>query len=71
MKNFDDSHKISDKEIKSKVIEFFKHVFECKEEKYKSVGYGCNCRFESNEVVGSALVHENVVHMVFFRKEKE
>jgi len=68
---FYDPNEISDKEVRSKAVDFFKHVLECREKKYKSVGYGYDYRFEDDEVAGSALVHESVVHMAFFRKEKE
>lgn len=48
--------------------QFFQAVFLCREEKYRSVGYGTDYRFENETAVGSALVYlEKVVHMAFFK----
>lgn len=48
--------------------QFLQAVFLCREEKYRSVGYGTDYRFENETAVGSALVNlERVVHMAFFK----
>lgn len=47
---------------------FFEAVLSCAEERYRSVGYGTDYRFEGCRAVGSALVtYGKVIHMAFFR----
>ena len=49
------------------VLRFVKKIGESAETNYPSVGYGTDVRFESQDVCGSALVHENTcVHAAFF-----
>ena len=46
---------------------FLKKILECKEQRFDSVGYGQDYRYEGKKIVGSALVHENtMIHMAFF-----
>jgi hypothetical protein len=53
---------------KEQVDTFLKRIVECKEQKFDSVGYGQDYRYEGKKIVGSALVHENsVIHMAFFQ----
>lgn len=53
---------------KEQVDAFLKRIVECKEQKFDSVGYGQDYRYEGKKIVGSALVHENsVIHMAFFQ----
>lgn len=48
--------------------EFLKKILQCKEQKFDSVGYGQDYRYEGKKLVGSALVYENmVIHMAFFQ----
>jgi len=47
--------------------EFIRSAQSSKEQKYQSVGLGWDYRFETEGMVGSALVYENtVIHMAFF-----
>jgi len=47
---------------------FMADILECQEQKYDSVGYGTDYRYEGGKIVGSALIHEDtVIHMAFFR----
>ena len=47
---------------------FLKKILQCTEQKFDSVGYGQDYRYEGKKIVGSALVHENtVIHMAFFQ----
>lgn len=51
-----------------KADEFLKRILQCAEQRFDSVGYGQDYRYEGKKIVGSALVHEGVViHMAFFR----
>lgn len=66
------------KEEKSKeptveqAMAFLKAVAKCKEKKYKSIGHGWDYRFESDDIVGSALMYRNkVIHTAFFRITEE
>lgn len=53
---------------RDKADEFLKKIIRCKEQKFDSVGYGQDYRYEGRKMVGSALVHEgNVIHMAFFQ----
>lgn len=55
-------------EAEKKAREFFEMLLPSREEKYKSLGYGIDYRFENGVSVGSALVSfEKVIHMAFFR----
>jgi hypothetical protein len=46
---------------------FLKQVLQCTEQRYDSVGYGQDYRYEGKKIVGSALVHNDaVIHMAFF-----
>jgi hypothetical protein len=50
---------------------FIASALTCKEEKYPSIGYGFDYRYEGPSVVGSALVsHETVIHAAFFAAEE-
>ncbi len=50
-----------------KASDFFERLRSCREEKYQSIGYGIDYRFENEISVGSALVNlEKVIHMAFF-----
>ena len=52
---------------RDKADEFLKKVLQCTEQRFDSVGYGQDYRYEGKKIVGSALVHENtVIHMAFF-----
>lgn len=47
---------------------FLKKILQCTEQTFDSVGYGRDYRYEGKKIVGSALVHENVViHIAFFQ----
>ena len=53
---------------RDKADEFLKKIIQCKEQKFDSVGYGQDYRYEGKKIVGSALVHEStVIHMAFFQ----
>ena len=46
---------------------FLDKIHQCNEKKFKSIGHGWDHRFESDQVVGSALIFQNVpIHMAFF-----
>jgi hypothetical protein len=50
---------------------FIEEACQCEEKRYKSVGHGWDHRFEGKKIVGSSLVHEEIViHMAFFRAEE-
>jgi hypothetical protein len=52
-------------------IKFIKEIETSKENIFKSDGLGDDCRFESDKILASALVHENeVIHFVGFKPEK-
>jgi hypothetical protein len=47
--------------------DFLKKSVGCKEKKYESVGHGWDHRYESKEMVGSALIYKDtVIHLAFF-----
>ena len=51
-----------------KAREFLKDATLCDEERHESVGYGWDCRFKGESIIGSALLHnDEVIHMTFFR----
>lgn len=55
------------KDADKKARDFFEMLLSSREEKYKSIGYGIDYRFENGMAVGSALVSfEKVIHMAFF-----
>ncbi len=55
-------------DARKKAREFFEMLLSSREEKYKSIGYGIDYRFENGIAVGSALVSsEKVIHMAVFR----
>ncbi|MHB8110479.1 MAG: ARPP-1 family domain-containing protein [Syntrophorhabdaceae bacterium] len=57
---------LADNEKKAR--KFFDTILSSREEKYKSVGYGTDYRFENGASVGSSLVNfEKVIHMAFFK----
>ncbi|MEN6615787.1 MAG: DUF6569 family protein [Syntrophorhabdus sp.] len=63
-----DHHNAHGVNREKKAREFFDAILSSTEEKYKSVGYGTDYRFENGIAVGSALVNfEQVIHMAFFR----
>jgi hypothetical protein len=48
--------------------DFIKKAETCKEAKYQSIGHGWDYRYEGEQIVGSALVHDRkVIHAAFFR----
>ncbi|HID95423.1 MAG TPA: hypothetical protein EYP53_05120 [Candidatus Latescibacteria bacterium] len=50
---------------------FLKKACSCGEKRYKSVGLGWDCRFEGEEIVGSALLYrKKVIHATFFKVDK-
>jgi hypothetical protein len=50
---------------------FITSTLTCNEEKYRSIGYGFDYRYEGPSVVGSALVsHETVIHTAFFAAQE-
>ncbi len=56
-----------DKGVLGKARTFIEEARQCKEEKFKSIGHGWDYRFEGPTIVGSVLVHqEMVIHMAFF-----
>ena len=53
---------------REKADAFLARIMECDEQKFTSVGYGHDYRYEGKNIVGSALVHEStVIHMAFFQ----
>jgi len=47
---------------------FLKKASSCREKRYKSVGLGWDCRFEGEQIVGSALLYrKKVIHPTFFK----
>ncbi|MBN1547655.1 MAG: hypothetical protein JW902_13475, partial [Syntrophaceae bacterium] len=51
---------------------FLGDILLCEEQRYDSIGYGQDYRYEGKKIVGSALVHEGaVIHMAFFTTTKE
>jgi hypothetical protein len=58
-------------ECQEKAREFLKEATLCEEQRHESVGYGWDCRFKGDSIVGSALLHnDEVIHMTFFRIRK-
>lgn len=50
---------------------FLAEIIKCSEQKYESVGYGCDYRLEGEKESGSVLVHnDKVVHMAFFLRNR-
>ena len=50
---------------------FLAEAAHCVEEKYPSIGYGWNYRYEGERVVGAALVYQDrVIHASFFRTRR-
>ncbi len=50
---------------------FIESTLVCAEERYESVGYGFDYRYEGPAVVGSALVsHQTVIHTAFFAAQE-
>ena len=53
---------------REKADAFLGRIYQCAEQKFESVGYGQDYRYEGRKIVGSALVHEEaVIHMAFFQ----
>ena len=51
---------------------FLKKISSCYEDKFKSPGYGWDCRYEGNGLVGSSLhVDGNIIHTSFFSNDKQ
>ncbi len=47
---------------------FLQKIAQCTEQRFDSVGYGQDYRYEGKKIVGSALVHAStVIHMAFFQ----
>jgi hypothetical protein len=47
---------------------FLQMILQCTEQRFDSVGYGQDYRYEGKEIVGSALMHEGTaIHMAFFQ----
>jgi hypothetical protein len=60
------THEVSDE----KAAAFISEATQCEEKEFPSVGCGTDCRYESDHMVGSALISSGeVVHCAFFRKE--
>ena len=56
------------KEPQNKADAFLKKILQCREQRFDSVGYGQDYRYEGKKIVGSALVHEStLIHMAFFQ----
>lgn len=56
--------------LKKKSKQFIKEIYESNESKLKSIGHGWDHRFESESVLGSALICQNeVIHASFFKNE--
>jgi hypothetical protein len=67
-KNSGNHSKNADLEKKSK--QFIKEISESNESKLKSIGHGWDHRFESDSVLGSALICQSeVIHASFFKNE--
>jgi hypothetical protein len=50
-----------------KVSDFIRNALKTSEERHRSVGYGWDYRYESADIIGSALVYQKqVIHMAFF-----
>ncbi|MCX8118343.1 MAG: hypothetical protein N3G78_10465 [Desulfobacterota bacterium] len=57
--------------IEREASRFIEEAKTCQEERYESVGYGWDHRFEGKTIVGSSLVYQDtVIHMAFFRAEE-
>ena len=53
---------------REKADAFLGRISQCTEQKFESIGYGQDYRYEGRKIVGSALVHEEaVIHMAFFQ----
>lgn len=59
------------KGFREKADAFLREILESVETTFDSVSYGRDFRYEGKKIVGSALVHENIViHAAFFRMGK-
>jgi hypothetical protein len=71
IKNFEntkDNHN-DEKEFFKKAKEFINEIKTIKAIEKPSIGYGYDCRFVNNNIVGSLLKYEDaIVHTVFFKK---
>lgn len=53
---------------KAEFQKFLMDIANCHEEKYNSVGYGCDHRLLNKSVVGSVLIHnEEIIHLAIFK----
>ncbi len=53
---------------REKADAFLERILQCAEQRFDSVGYGRDYRYEGRKIVGSALVHEETaIHMAFFQ----
>ncbi len=53
---------------RKKADTFLTEITQCTENKFDSIGYGRDYRYEGKKIVGSTLVHEStVIHMAFFQ----
>jgi len=53
---------------RKKADAFLTEITQCIENKFDSIGYGRDYRYEGEKIVGSALVHDStVIHMAFFQ----
>ncbi len=53
---------------RDKADAFLQKIAQCTEQRFDSVGYGQDYRYEGKKIVGSALVHEGTaIHMAFFQ----
>ncbi len=47
---------------------FLDYILAAEEREFASIGYGTDCRYQADDLVGSALVHnDEVIHAAFFR----
>lgn len=52
-------------------MDFIKKIPACSENTYQSAGLGIDCRYESETVIGSALLYMDTgIHCSFFAKEE-
>ncbi|MFW6130115.1 MAG: ARPP-1 family domain-containing protein [Atribacterota bacterium] len=65
------SEKTNKRATRNKSKRFRKDILKCSEEIYDSPGLGRDHRYESDDIVGSSLIYNDVViHCAFFRVEK-
>ena len=61
-------HSITPEQAGEKACSFLKEAAACELKEFPAIGYGQDCRFNSKNMAGTALVHnDNVIHTAFFR----